>query len=179
MSDANYINDIELAMIAQVKLAKRPTDNTKDLFNLVDVFRGETEDALLDLIRENAPSCWFRLDRALNAAKEFEEAIASGQTFSTGTTEDREQLIWSVFLCAKSLRAPRELSQGGPGVIGAYELMTTVIGPPNSIQPVAGQLRGFRPTPISEPLVYVGRKLLGQTTTAAAYEVQFRTRVQL
>jgi hypothetical protein len=77
------------------------------------------------------------------------------------------------------LRATRELSQGGPGVIGAYDMIDLVVGPTGSPPVTAGQLRGWSPITQAEPFIFVGLELLGQTTTEAVYEVQMRTRVQL
>jgi hypothetical protein len=41
------------------------------------------------------------------------------------------------------------------------------------------QLRGWAPASYAEKFILVGWELLGQTTTAAVYELQLRTRVQL
>jgi hypothetical protein len=175
---SDYVIDIEQAAIAQVGAAKR-ADGTTDFFNAVAAFPGQKGEEFLELTRRTAPSCYFRLDRALNRAKQFETATSLGKPFSQGAYENRETLVWSVFICARSLRAVQEQTLGGPGVIGAYDIMTLLIGPPNSPASTPGQLRGFKPAAVAEPFIYVGRELLGQTTAACVYELQFMTRVQL
>jgi hypothetical protein len=64
-------------------------------------------------------------------------------------------------------------------VVGAYDMVNVLVGPPGSPSTTPGQIRGFKPTTVAEPFVLVGFELLGQTTTEAVYELQFRTRVQL
>jgi len=179
ISVSEYVIDIETAMIAQVNSAKQPGDNTKNFFNAVDAFPGQKGEEFLELTRRTAPSCYFRLDRSLNRVKQLDVPVMSGKPFAQGATEGRELLVWSVFICAKSLRSIKEQTIGGPGVIGAYDIMTLLIGPPNSPPSTPGQLRGWQPIESAEPFIYVGRELLGQTTAACAYEMQFMTRVQL
>ena len=96
-----------------------------------------------------------------------------------GTLRNELTCVWSLFLCARSLRATKELSHGGPGVIGAYDMINLVVGPSGSPPITAGQLRGWSPIAHAEPFIFVGLELLGQTTTETVYEVQLRTRVQL
>lgn len=176
MSD--LLVDIEDACIAKISAAKR-ADGTTPFFNRVDVFRGEKEEVFMAIARETAPSCWLRLDRAINKPKEFETATAIGLPMTAGTTENRVTYVWSFFVCARSLRATKELSHGGPGVIGAYDMINVLVGPPRSPAATAGQLRGWAPIANAEPFIFVGLELLGQTTTEAVYELQFRTRLQL
>ena len=161
MSD--YVIDIETASIAKVSAAKRPVDNTKNFFNVVGAFPGQKGEEFLELTRRTAPSCFFRLDRSLNRVKQLDVPAMTGKPFAQGATEGRELLVWSVFICAKSLRSIKEQTVGGPGVIGAYDIMTVLIGPPNSPPSTPGQLRGWQPTAQAEPFIYVGRELLGQT----------------
>ena len=183
MSTGNYLIDIEDATIARILLAKRPDDAAKALINKCDVFRGEKDEVFFAIVREVAPAVWLRLDRAINVAKEFEQAMSLGQPMTTGTTQNRETLVWSFFICAQSLRSTKELSHGGPGVIGAYELLEALIGSPRGATGTpttsAGKLVGWQPATYAEPYILVGWELLGQTTTAAVYELQLRTRVQL
>ena len=101
------------------------------------------------------------------------------QPFTQGTLRNELNCIWSVFLCARSLRATKELSHGGPGVIGAYDMINLVVGPTGSPPTTTGQLRSWSPIAQAEPFIFVGLELLGQTTTETVYEVQMKTRVQL
>ncbi len=176
---SNYLIDIEDAMIAKISSATRPDDNTRPFFNRVDVFRGEKAEVFLAVARETAPSAWLRLDRMLNKPEEFRGARSLGQPVTQGALRNELNCVWSLFLCARSLRATRELSHGGPGVIGAYDMINLVVGPAGSPPATAGQLRGWSPIPPAEPFIFVGLELLGQTTTETVYEVQMRTRVQL
>jgi len=176
---SNYLIDIEDAAIARLRSATRPDDLARAFFNRVDVFRGEKAVVFLAVARETAPSAWLRLDRILNKPEEFRGARSLGQPFTQGTLRNELNCVWSVFLCARSLRATKELSHGGPGVIGAYDMINLVVGPAGSPPATAGQLRGWPPIAPAEPFVFVGLELLGQTTTETVYEIQLRTRVQL
>jgi hypothetical protein len=176
---SNYLVDIEDAVITKVNSAKRPDDNTRNFFNRVDIFRGEKAEVFLAIARETAPSAWLRLDRILNKPEEFRGARAFGRSVTHGTLRNEIVCVWSVFLCARSLRATKELSHGGPGVIGAYDMINLVVGSAGSPPTTPGQLRGWSPTANAEPFIFVGLELLGQTTTETVYESQFRTRVQL
>jgi hypothetical protein len=178
----SYLIDIEDAMIAKILGAKQPAPKSAvNVFNVADVYRGEKDEKFLAVIRESAPCAFLFLDRSFTKAREFFNADASGHEILEGTTEDNEMLVWSVLVGAKSLRATKELSHGGPGVYGAYELIDILRGPGAT----PGQIRGWAPLaqaegqPYAEPFVFIGLELLGQTTTAAVYELQFRTRVQL
>ncbi len=192
----NYLIDIEAAAIAKILSAKRPLPPPPDplpkdyvapvprtVVNKADVFRGEKDEVFFAIVREVAPAVWLRLDRALNTAKEFEQPNALGQIITTGTTQNRVTLVWEFFICAQSLRATKELTHGGPGVIGIYDLLLALTGAPkgmtNPPTPSPMQLTGWKPVSYAEPFVFVGWELLGQTTTAAVYELQLRTRVQL
>ena len=176
---SNYLIDIEDAVISKVNAARRPDDNTRSFFNRVDVFRGEKAEVFLAVARETAPSAWLRLDRILNKPEEFRAARRFGQPGTEGTLRSEISCVWSLFLCARSLRATKELSHGGPGVIGAYDMINLVVGPSGSPPTTPGQLRGWSPIANAEPFIFVGLELLGQTTTETVYESQFRTRVQL
>jgi len=176
---SNYLIDIEDAIIAKITSATRPDDNTRNFFNRVDVFRGEKAEVFLAVARETAPSVWLRLDRILNKPEEFRGARRLGQPVTEGTLRNEISCVWSVFLCARSLRATKELSHGGPGVIGAYDMINLVVGPSGSPPATPGQLRGWSPIANAEPFTFVGLELLGQTTTETVYESQFRTRIQL
>ncbi len=176
---SNYLIDIEDAVITKVNSAKRPDDNTRSFFNRVDIFRGEKSEVFLAVARETAPSAWLRLDRILNKPEEFKGARSLGQPVLQGTLRNEIACVWSLFLCARSLRATKELSHGGPGVIGAYDMINLVVGPSGSPPSTAGQLRAWPPIMSAEPFIFVGLELLGQTTTETVYEAQFRTRVQL
>ena len=140
---SNYLIDIEDAMIAKISSATRPDDDTRAFFNRVDVFRGEKAEVFLAIARETAPSAWLRLDRMLNKPEVFRGARALGQPVTQGTLRNELNCVWSLFLCARSLRATKELSQGGPGVIGAYDMINLVVGPTASPPTTAGQLRGW------------------------------------
>ena len=176
---SNYLIDIEDAIIAKVNSAKRADDLTRNFFNRVDIFRGEKAEVFVAVARETAPSAWLRLDRILNKPEEFRSARGLGQFVTQGTLRNEIACVWSLFLCARSLRATRELSHGGPGVIGAYDMINLVVGPTGSPAATPGQLRGWSPIAQAEPFVFIGLELLGQTTTETVYEVQLRTRVQL
>jgi len=176
---SNYLIDIEDAVIAKINSATRPDDNTRNFFNRVDVFRGEKAEVFLAVARETAPSAWLRLDRILNKPEEFRGTRRLGQPVTEGTLRNEISCVWSVFLCARSLRATKELSHGGPGVIGAYDMINLVVGPSGSSPATPGQLRGWSPISNAEPFTFVGLELLGQTTTETVYESQFRTRIQL
>jgi hypothetical protein len=171
---------VEDACAIKILAATRPDSSpARPIINKVEPFRGERDEVFAAIIRESAPSVWMHLHSAVNNAKEFEQAMATGQPFSMGTTQNRLALVWSFYVCAQSLRAPRELTQGGPGVYGAYQLMRLLIGQPDSTPATPGRLRGWQPLANFEPFVLVGWELLGQSTTAVAYDLQFRTRVQL
>lgn len=176
---SNYLIDIEDAVIAKVNAAKRPGDPAQNFFNRVDVFRGEKSEVFLGIARETAPSAWLRLDRMLNKPEEFRQVSPLGQASTVGTLRDEVMCVWSIFLCARSLRSTKELSHGGPGVIGAYDMINLIVGPQGSPPATLGQVRGFVPISTAEPFIFVGLELLGQTTTETVYESQFRTRVQL
>lgn len=176
---SNYLIDIEDAAIAKINSAKRPDDETRAFFNRVDIFRGEKAEVFLAIARETAPSAWLRLDRILNKPEEFRGARGLGQPVTQATLRNEITCVWSLFLCARSLRATKELSHGGPGVIGAYDMITLLVGARGSPPETAGQIRGWPPIAQAEPFVFVGLELLGQTTTETVYEAQFRTRVQL
>jgi hypothetical protein len=176
---SNYLIDIEDSVISKINAARRPDDNTRNFFNRVDVFRGEKAEVFLAVARETAPSAWLRLDRILNKPEEFRAARRFGQPVTQGTLRSEISCVWSLFLCARSLRATKELSHGGPGVIGAYDMINLVVGGASSPPATAGQLRGWSPIANAEPFIFVGLELLGQTTTETVYESQFRTRVQL
>jgi len=176
---SNYLIDIEDATIAKLLSARRPDDNTRNFFNRADVFRGEKAEVFLAVARETAPSAWLRLDRLINKPEEFRSARGLGQPVTQGALRNEIACVWSLFLCARSLRATKELSHGGPGVIGAYDMINLVVGPASSPAATAGQLRGWSPIANAEPFIFVGLELLGQTTTETVYEAQFRTRVQL
>lgn len=111
---SNYLIDIEDAVITKVNSAVRPDDNTRNFFNRVDIFRGEKAEVFLAVARETAPSAWLRLDRILNKPEEFKSARSLGQPFLQGTLRNEIACVWSLFLCARSLRATKELSHGGP-----------------------------------------------------------------
>ena len=175
----NYLIDIEDSVIAKINSARRPDDGARAFFNRVDIFRGEKAEVFLAVARETAPSAWLRLDRILNKPEEFRAARRFGQPVTEGTLRSEISCVWSLFLCARSLRATKELSHGGPGVIGAYDMINLVVGSSGSPSSTPGQLRGWPPIAQAEPFVFVGLELLGQTTTETVYEAQFRTRVQL
>jgi len=176
---SNYLINIEDETITKLLSARRPDNNTRNFFNRVDIFRGEKAEVFLAVARETAPSAWLRLDRIINKPEEFRSARGLGQPVTQATLRNEIACVWSLFLCARSLRATKELSHGGPGVIGAYDMINLVVGPSGSPATTAGQLRGWSPTPNAEPFIFVGLELLGQTTTETVYEAQFRTRVQL
>ena len=149
------------------------------IVNKCDTYRGEKDEVFFAIVRESAPAIWMHLNKSLNAPKEFEQAGALGQPYTVGTTQNRLTLVWSFLVCAQSLRATRELSHGGLGVYGAYQLLSLLLGMPGSTPATPGRLRGWSPLANFEPFILVGWELLGQTTTAAVYDVQFRTRTQL
>ena len=151
----------------------------RPFFAKVDVYQGERGEEFLNLSRQYAPSVWFRTEHALNQPGEFTQAMTLGQSVMTGTTQNRESITLGLFCLAKSLRSPRELRQGGLGVVGLYDILNLIIGPKNSPATTAGQLRGYKPAGADEPFVFVGWELLGQSTTAVAAQLLFRTRVQL
>lgn len=176
---SNYLIDIEDATITKLLSARRSDDNTRNFFNRVDIFRGEKAEVFLAVARETAPSAWLRLDRIVNKPEEFRGARGLGQLVTHGTLRNEIACVWSLFLCARSLRATKELSHGGPGVIGVYDMIDLLVGARGSPPETAGQIRGWSPIANAEPFIFVGLELLGQTTTETVYEIQFRTRVQL
>ena len=166
--DLIAIEDATIARLAAI-LRDPKAIPTRALFNKVDTYRGEKDEVFFAIVRETAPACYLRLDRALNDSKEFIQATPLGQSFSVGTTQDRVSLTWSFMVCAQSLRAPKELTHGGPGVIGVYDLLKALLT----------NLRGWAPLAAAEPFQFVGWELLGQTTSAVVFDAHFKTRVQL
>jgi hypothetical protein len=183
----NHYAAIEQALIAKINAKQvivTPATETepavkRSFFARVDTYQGERGEEFLNLSRQAAPSLWLRCERSLNQPKEFEQAMAFGQPIAIGATQNRELLTWSIFALAKSLRSPAELREGGPGVVGVYDILDVLIGAPGSPASAPGQLRGFQPIPQAEPLTFRGWEILGQSTFAVAVHTLWQTRMQL
>ena len=166
------IEDAPITRLAAVQRIVPAGAPARALFNKVDTYRGEKDEVFFAVVREAAPCCYLQQRAALNKLQEFEQANALGQAFTVGTTQNRVTMTWSFLLGATSLRAPKELTHGGPGVVGAYDLL-------NALLDTTTGLKGWAPVAGAEQFQFVGWELLGQTTSAVVFDAHFRTRVQL
>jgi hypothetical protein len=167
---------IRYTVIEDALIAKIAANN---LFKKVDVYQGERGEEFINLSRQVGASVWVRCERALLKPQEFVQATGLGEAFNVGLAGNREELTWSLFVLAKSLRSPAELGQGATGVTGLYQMLNVLIGPPNAAPATSGQVRGYQAASYAEPFTIVGWEILGQSMTAVVAQLLVRTRVQL
>ena len=175
----NPILQCEDAIVAELRAARRPDFPDVPLFNRVDTYAGERNEVMETLVRFTAPSAWVQLFSLKNVSKVTEVLLRHGRREIKLVPEDMHTAFWSIFICAASLRNPRELRRGAVGVVGIYEILDAICDYENKNPRLPGRLRNRKLLPHWDTFLEEGCELVAQSQTACVYEVLFRTRYQL
>ncbi|MCX6907500.1 MAG: DUF1834 family protein [Verrucomicrobia bacterium] len=175
----NPLLQCEGAIIAELETARRPDDASQELWNLVDTYAGERDEVFAAMVARTSPAAFVQLFSCNNTAKLTEKLGRHGRRTYAPVPEDMMDVTWSIFVCAKSLRNPRELRRGAVGVVGIYELLDGMLDLQNQNGTLPGRIRNRKLLADWDVFFLQGYELVGQTQTACVFEVQFRTRYQI
>ncbi|MFZ2643476.1 MAG: phage protein Gp37 [Verrucomicrobiia bacterium] len=174
----NPLIECEDAIVAELRAARRADFPRKQLFNSVDTYAGEQDEVLEQIIKLKAPAAYVRLSSCVNVSKPIERIERRGRRSNRVVVEDMENVIWSIFVCTRSLRNPRELRRGAIGVVGMYEVLDVMLDLQDRNPRLPGRLRNRRLLPNWDTFLFISYELMAQTRWACVFEVQLKTRYQ-